>query len=84
VATAWIELGKFKPLAQPTLKETEAAKSAAAFLNLARLSSALAELRHLIVDDAKAATTQAHFPQDAWLFGSEYSKLLDRRPWTRD
>jgi hypothetical protein len=84
VATARGEPEKLNPLAQAALDEPEAATSAAAVLNLARFSGALAELQRSIVDDAKAAATQAHLAQHPWLFGSEYSTLLDRRRWTRD
>jgi hypothetical protein len=84
LATAGGDPEKLKSLAQAALEEPEAATSAAAALNLARFSGALAELRRLIVEDAKEDAIQAHLAQHAWLFGSEYSTLLGRRRWTRD
>jgi len=46
---------------------------------------ALATLQSLIEDPSTSeATIQKHLEQNDWMFGSEYSVLLDRRTWTRD
>lgn len=46
---------------------------------------ALDELKELVANAASNETQLQHLLQDnPWLFGSEYSELLDRRSWTRD
>jgi len=84
LATAGGDPEKLQALAQAAVEEPHTARSAAAVLNLARFSEALTELQELIGANAKEAAFQAHLAQHPWLFGSEYSELLDRRRWTRD
>lgn len=46
---------------------------------------AYSELRRLIDSDStKEEALQRHIKEHPWMFGSEYSELLDRRTWTRD
>jgi len=46
---------------------------------------ACSELRSLIAArDTLEPALQAHLRNHPWMFGSEYSELLDRRGWTRD
>lgn len=53
-------------------------------LNLAYYEKVVARLEWLIGTSAKEAEFQALLTEHPWLFGSEYSELLDRRCWTRD
>jgi hypothetical protein len=54
-------------------------------LNLAAFKSAVAELEDLIAaPNSTEQQFQSHLERHPWMFGSEYSKLLDRRRWTRD
>lgn len=58
---------------------------AAAALNLATYKSAVEELRMLINDNSVGERSfQNLLSENPWMFGSEYSELLDRRRWTRD
>lgn len=42
-------------------------------------------LQALVEDEATSETEmQTHLQANPWMFGSEYSELLDRRTWTRD
>ena len=43
------------------------------------------ELQRLVDDPATSESQlQKHLERNPWMFGSEYSELLDRRTWTRD
>jgi hypothetical protein len=43
------------------------------------------QLQKLIDDSTtKESDLQKHLQENPWMFGSEYSELLDRRKWTRD
>lgn len=55
---------------------------ATAALNLAEYQSALDEIKDLIERDAREADFQALLDKNPWMFGSEYSELLQRQ-WTR-
>ncbi len=59
---------------------------AAAALNLATYRVAVEKLTKLIQSSERVseATFQNHLTENPWMFGSEYSELLDRRRWTRD
>lgn len=58
---------------------------AGATLNLAAYKLALDELRTLInTPGTREQAYQALLAKYPWIFGSEYSELLDRRHWTRD
>jgi len=46
---------------------------------------AYAALQSLVEDPSTSEPAiQKHLEQNPWMFGSEYSELLDRRTWTRD
>jgi Domain of unknown function (DUF4263) len=59
---------------------------AAAALNLATYKQAVDQLKSLIEQGSKVreAEFQELLTENPWMFGSEYSALLDRRHWTRD
>lgn len=60
-------------------------QNAAAAINLAIYKRALAELEALIDSpQAKEIDFQRLLTRHPWMFGSEYSALLDQRRWTRD
>jgi hypothetical protein len=43
------------------------------------------ELQRLVnTHESSEQVLQRHLAQNPWMFGSEYSQLLDRRTWTRD
>ena len=47
--------------------------------------AAYEELEHLVcVSNIPESKLQQHLQSNPWIFGSEYSELLDRRRWTRD
>jgi Domain of unknown function (DUF4263) len=80
--------------ADSTMKEFAAAfegsseqtlRHIAAASRLVQYKDALAELKRLVNDPATTeAKFQKHLEQNPWLFGSEYSELLERRAWSRD
>ena len=48
-------------------------------------SAAYDRLAELVdADDTPEGDLQKHLQDNPWMFGSEYSELLDRRRWTRD
>ena len=59
---------------------------AAAALNIATYKQAVGQLKSLIEQGNKVweAQFQELLTENPWMFGSEYSELLDRRHWTRD
>lgn len=59
-------------------------KLAAALLNLARYSEAIAELESLIVGNALEHEFQKLLEANSWMFGGEYSAREERRQYTRD
>ena len=60
-------------------------EKAAATINLAIYRAVLARFEAMIEDQtAKELQFQALLEEQPWLFGSEYSCILDRRRWTRD
>jgi hypothetical protein len=73
-------------LLQQAARSPQLFAEAAAVLNIAAYKRALNLLRGLI--DAGAGVPEARFQEllseHPWMFGSEYSELLDRRRWTRD
>jgi hypothetical protein len=73
-----------KTLAEGNLLGPEASKEAAAALNVAGYTNALSELETLIELDAREGKFQKLLAENPWMFGSEYSELLDRRNFTRD
>lgn len=65
-------------------RDPELFMEAALAINLAGYRTAVAELRTLIEkDQATEREFQIHLEKHPWMFGSEYSELLDRRNWTR-
>ncbi len=73
-----------RALVDTAVQNPDATRQAAAALTLANYSKALRKLEELIVSDAGEKEFQKHLSQNPWMFGSEYSELLDRRIWTRD
>lgn len=71
-------------LAKSTVDDPQASKVAVATINMARFTSDLQELERLVAINASEAAFQGHLTERHWIFGSEYSELLDRRRWTRD
>jgi len=67
-------------------KQPQRFAEAAAALNLATYKAAVGKLQGLIT--AKGKVPEARFQrllkENPWMFGSEYSEILDRRKWTRD
>jgi hypothetical protein len=57
---------------------------AAAAINLARYTKAMETLEVLIKKSASETEFQKLLKQNPWMFGSEYSELLERRKITRD
>lgn len=71
-------------LAEVVEANPDAARVAAASLNLARYSMAIEELRELIEGNAVEGDFQALLEKNPWMFGGEYSARVDRRRFTRD
>jgi hypothetical protein len=62
----------------------EKSKGIAAALNIARYTEAVTGLERLIENNAGEGAFQKHFSENPWMFGSEYSELLDQRKFTRN
>ena len=63
----------------------EVIRNLATATRLIEYQRALDEFKQLVSDCCDNETTiQKHLEANPWLFGSEYSVLLDRRKWTRD
>lgn len=73
-----------KLLAEAAKERPSASRAAVAALNVARFSTALETLRTLVEENAKESAFQQHLSENMWIFGSEYSALLDLRRATRD
>ena len=71
-------------LAKRISDDPRISKEATAAFNFARFTNAVEELERLISTDAKEPRFQEHLKEYPWMFGSEYSELLDRRRFTRD
>src|SRR5260370_4380683 len=71
-------------LAKRISEDPQASKEATAAFNFARFTAAVEKLEELIKSDAKEGLFQSHLSEHPWMFGSEYSELVDRRKWTRD
>jgi len=71
-------------LATTASSEPRLAGLTAAALNVAKFTHAHGELKRLIEVNAAEYEFQRHLADNPWLFGSEYSALLDRSRWTRD
>lgn len=63
----------------------EAVKNIGVAAKFVQYTAAFNELESLIqVADPSETKYQNHLQKHPWMFGSEYSELLDRRKWTRD
>lgn len=71
-------------LLERAARDPELFAEAAAALNLATYRKAVADLEQLIATSDKEQDFQVLLSRHPWMFGSEYSELLDRRRWTRD
>jgi len=81
-----LDSGMLSELLDRAAKHPQLFAEAAAALNLATYKAAVDELHRMIT--SKSRVPEADFQQllaeNPWMFGSEYSELLDRRRWTRD
>jgi hypothetical protein len=74
-----------RALVQRAVRDPELFAEAAAALNLATYHRAIQDLRALVERrETREAEFQSVLQANPWMFGSEYSELLDRRRWTRD
>ncbi len=62
----------------------ESARYFSAAMNVSRFKAAIAELEALIQFNSVEEDYQKFLALNPWMFGSEYSELLDRRAWVRD
>lgn len=75
----------FDALMERASRDPHMFAEAAAALNLASFKAAVIELRNLIEKpDVGEQEFQKLLEKYPWMFGSEYSELLNRRNWTRD
>lgn len=75
----------FQVLLERAQKDPELFREAMLALNLAAYRQAVAKLQQMIDSgEEREEKYQKHLEQHPWMFGSEYSELLDRRKWTRD
>lgn len=82
---ALVDSDLFRVLLERAAKDRKLFTEAAAALNLGAYQNSVAELEMLIAtDDVKESSFQTLLTKNPWMFGSEYSELLDRRKWTRD
>lgn len=67
-------------------REPQLFAEAAAAINLATYKTAIDELIQLITSADRVLESQFQklLSENPWMFGSEYSEILDRRRWTRD
>ena len=85
VQAATNDIDVFEALIKRASQDPYVFAEAGAALNLAAFKSAVIELRALIANtEAGEGMFQKHLQKFPWMFGSEYSELLDRRRWTRD
>jgi Domain of unknown function (DUF4263) len=71
-------------LMEQVREHPDEAREAATVLNLARFTTALEDLDMLIAANSEEREFQRLLKKNEWMFGSEYSELLQRRVWTRD
>jgi hypothetical protein len=75
----------FRVLLERAAKDPKLFVEAAAALNLAAYKRAVEELESLMgTAGVREEKFQVLLTKNPWMFGSEYSELLDRRRWTRD
>ena len=63
-------------------EDPDRSKSLVAALNYGRYAKALAELKKMVEDDLPERRFQAFLEENYWMFGSEYSQLIDKRTLT--
>jgi len=71
-------------LMHSALADPQASVQAAAALKAASFLQTRQKLDELIDANAREGDFQTLLTDNPWIFGSEYSELLDRRIWTRD
>jgi hypothetical protein len=78
--------GMLSELLNRAAKHPQLFAEAAAALNLATYKAAVDELHRMVTSTSRVpeAEFQRLLVENPWMFGSEYSELLDRRRWTRD
>ncbi|MBD3846154.1 DUF4263 domain-containing protein [Bosea sp. SSUT16] len=76
--------GVLAKLAAKLSEDQSFLEKAATALNLEVYCKAVAELNGLIETSDREADFQRLLEANPWIFGSEYSAVLDRRRWTRD
>jgi len=78
------DLQVLQALVNSAIDNRQASVQVSAALNVARFSQALAQLQQLIKENADESAFQALLTDNPWMFGSEYSELLNRRGWTQN
>ena len=77
--------GVFDAVLARAARDPDLFAHAAAALNLAAYRTAVAEMEALVnTPGVREHDFQKLLSRHPWMFGSEYSELLDRRKWTRD
>jgi hypothetical protein len=84
LATAKGDPDVLRELAEASKRDPESSRLAAAALTVSRYTAALEKLERLIEENALEREFQKHLTANQWIFGSEYSELLDNRHLTRD
>lgn len=84
--TATKDRALFELLIERVSMQPQLFAEAAAALNLATYRNAVGQLQALIgtEEPVRESEFQDLLGENPWMFGSEYSELLDRRRWTRD
>lgn len=85
LAKATSDRALFDAILMRAARDPELFAHAAAALNLATYRQSVTDLEILIATGGvKEHQLQQLLAKNPWMFGSEYSELLDRRKWTRD
>lgn len=74
----------FQMLIERVAEQPALFADAAAALNLVTYKNAVQRLTDLMNNSQSESDFQNILEEHPWMFGSEYSELLDRRRWTRD
>ena len=78
-----IEAGEFIDAFQNTTPEV--VKNIEVAAKYVQYKAAFTEMKSLVsASDPSESKYQNHLQQNPWIFGSEYSEILDRRTWARD
>lgn len=75
---------QLQQLAELASVNLDASKVVAASLNLAQYTEAIEQLETQIELNPTEGFFQTHLSRNPWMFGSEYSELLNQRAWIRD